>query len=403
MANPARVVAALALRPAGPGDRERLLEIGVAAGPPGVTRESVERALRDHEVWVAARGERVCGWVELSAGRILGLYVDPERTRRGLGGQLLALAERRVCDAGYADVRLSADPQVEAYFLRRGYRRAAQRVGRAAQRGGVVELSKSVAAAVTFDEVAWLYHESRPGYPEAVFEEVVRFSQIPERGRILEVGCGSGRATLPLARRGYRMLCVEPGAKLVDIATAECGGYPDVTFVVARFEDWPSEPAGFDLVLSAQAFHWVDPGTAYAKAGENLRPGGALALFWNQPLPGIGGEVRDALDRVYRERAPQIAHSDATAELAESQQRNIVQRVDATGLFEPVDVRIHPWSERYSADAYVRLMRTHSDHALLDAETRDALLADIREVFEHAGGEVEVVYRTLLLLARRRE
>ncbi|WP_228282645.1 class I SAM-dependent methyltransferase [Rubrobacter tropicus] len=56
----------------------------------------------------------------------------------------------------------------------------------------------------TFDRAALLYDEVRPGYPEGLFEEVVSLSGVPSGGRILEIGCGTGQATLPLARRGTK-------------------------------------------------------------------------------------------------------------------------------------------------------------------------------------------------------
>jgi ubiquinone/menaquinone biosynthesis C-methylase UbiE len=54
----------------------------------------------------------------------------------------------------------------------------------------------------TFDRTALLYDKVRPGYPEELFEDVVSLSGVPAGGRVLEVGCGTGQATLPLARRG---------------------------------------------------------------------------------------------------------------------------------------------------------------------------------------------------------
>ncbi|MBA3794479.1 MAG: methyltransferase domain-containing protein, partial [Rubrobacter sp.] len=70
----------------------------------------------------------------------------------------------------------------------------------------------------TFDGAAPLYDEVRPGYPEALFDDVASLSVIPSRGRILEIGCGTGQATVPLARRGYEILCVELGENLAAVA-----------------------------------------------------------------------------------------------------------------------------------------------------------------------------------------
>lgn len=58
----------------------------------------------------------------------------------------------------------------------------------------------------TFNQVALLYHQVRPRYPEVLFDDVVSLSEIPPGGRILQIGCGTGQATVPFARRGYRIL-----------------------------------------------------------------------------------------------------------------------------------------------------------------------------------------------------
>jgi hypothetical protein len=88
----------------------------------------------------------------------------------------------------------------------------------------------------TFDGAALLYDEVRPGYPEALFDEIVSISGIPFGGRILEVGCGTGQATLPLARRGYEILCVELGENLAALARRNLAGYPRVHVLTGDFE-----------------------------------------------------------------------------------------------------------------------------------------------------------------------
>src|SRR5919107_431176 len=78
----------------------------------------------------------------------------------------------------------------------------------------------------TFDDAALLYDEVRPGYPEALFDDVISLSGIAPEGSILEIGCGTGQATAPLARRGYRILCVELGENLAAIARRNLADYP---------------------------------------------------------------------------------------------------------------------------------------------------------------------------------
>jgi 16S rRNA A1518/A1519 N6-dimethyltransferase RsmA/KsgA/DIM1 with predicted DNA glycosylase/AP lyase activity len=91
----------------------------------------------------------------------------------------------------------------------------------------------------TFDGAAALYDEVRPGYPEGLFDDIVSLSGVPSGGRVLEVGCGTGQATLPLARRGYEILCVELGGNLAAVARRNLAGYPGVEVLTGDFEETP--------------------------------------------------------------------------------------------------------------------------------------------------------------------
>src|ERR671917_2255842 len=91
----------------------------------------------------------------------------------------------------------------------------------------------------TFDEAASLYDEVRPGYPGELFDDVVSLSGIPAGGRILEIGCGTGQATVPFARRGYRILCVELGENLAAVARKNLAGFPLVEERTGDFESYP--------------------------------------------------------------------------------------------------------------------------------------------------------------------
>jgi SAM-dependent methyltransferase len=106
----------------------------------------------------------------------------------------------------------------------------------------------------TFDGVAELYDRHRPRYPDALFDELAALSAISPEGRILEIGCGTGQATIPLARRGFSVLCLEPGPALARLAQQKLAGFPKVEILPLTFEAWPVEAAAFSLVVSAQAF-----------------------------------------------------------------------------------------------------------------------------------------------------
>ena len=59
----------------------------------------------------------------------------------------------------------------------------------------------------TFDAVATLYDQARPGHPERLFDDLASLSGTEPGAKVLEIGCGTAQATVPLARRGYHVLC----------------------------------------------------------------------------------------------------------------------------------------------------------------------------------------------------
>lgn len=71
---------------------------------------------------------------------------------------------------------------------------------------------------IVFDQLARDYDEVRPGYPQELIDDIISISGIPEDGRILEIGCGTGQATIPFAKRGYYMICLDIGKEMVTLA-----------------------------------------------------------------------------------------------------------------------------------------------------------------------------------------
>jgi SAM-dependent methyltransferase len=249
----------------------------------------------------------------------------------------------------------------------------------------------------SFDRVAELYDAYRPGYPEAMVDYVVGAAGLTPDARILEIGSGTGKSTDGFARRGYRMLCVEPGARLLAVAQAKLAAYPGVQFENVRFEDWQLERGSFDLVISGQAWHWIPDDVGYAKAAAALKDGGHLALFWNRPV--MEPAVRGILDAVFRRCAPQLAKPQPTEDEQREADRRYADRIEASGIFGPVAVRQFGWSQRLTTEQYVGGMRTQSDLQTLPEPSQRCLFAGLSEAVEGLGGYLEQGWRTVLYLA----
>jgi SAM-dependent methyltransferase len=256
----------------------------------------------------------------------------------------------------------------------------------------------------TFDQDALLYDQARPGYPEALFDDIVTLAALPPAGRLLEIGCGTGQATRPLAQRGYHMLCIELGANMAAQARRNLAAYPLVNIQTAAFEGWPVEEAAFDLTLSATAFHWIDPAISYQKTAQALKPSGAIALFWHLHVQSEASHrFFEEVEQIYRQQIPEQEEKYGTLLWPHEITEPVKAEIEQTGLFGDVTVRRYQWDETYDAASYLRLLDTYSNHRILESHRRDRLYHDIAHLINtRYDGQITKGYLAILYIAQRK-
>lgn len=126
----------------------------------------------------------------------------------------------------------------------------------------------------------------RPGYPATLVNDISGLAGIGRASRILEIGCGTGQLTIALAQLGCEIVAVELGPQLAELARANLGSFPRVRVVTGSFEEWSPPDERFDVVVSATAFHWLDPAIRVPKAADALNPGGRLAIVITHHVAG---------------------------------------------------------------------------------------------------------------------
>ena len=251
----------------------------------------------------------------------------------------------------------------------------------------------------TFEEVPELYDRARPTYPPALFDDLVALARLPERGRVLEIGPGTGQATSALAERGFEITAVELGERLAGLARRRLADLPNVEVVHAPFETWETE-ARFDAVVAFTAFHWIDPDLRYAKPARLLRAGGALAFAGQQHvLPAGGDPFWTEVQEDYRAIDPD---SDDGPPPRPDEIPDAAAEIEASGLFAVVAVRRHVWDVTYTADEYIAVLDTYSGHRTLPDERRRELYERIRRRIEaRPERTVTKTHLSLLHVARR--
>lgn len=132
-----------------------------------------------------------------------------------------------------------------------------------------------------YDSVAQEYDEVRPGYPNELIDKLISASSVNIGSEILEIGAGTGKATMLLAEKGFKIHCIEREPKMAEILKRKCEGFSNISVTINDFETWEAtDDDKYDLVFSAQAFHWIDEEIKYKKCRRLLKDKGHLALFW---------------------------------------------------------------------------------------------------------------------------
>jgi len=253
----------------------------------------------------------------------------------------------------------------------------------------------------TFDEIAELYDAGRRECPEQLFDDLFALAEIePASARVLEIGCGTGQATLPLARRGCHVTCVESGANLARIARSKLAHFPKVRIITAPFEEWHPGHQRFDMVFAANAWHWLDPAVRYGRAAAALRPGGVLAFTaWSHAFPpGFDPFFTEIQDCYQAIGAGLIKWPPPPPE----QVPDAREEIERSNYFHDVRIARRLWTEEFTADEQVAMMSTASDHRLMEPAKRAYLFAEMRRLIDRRpGGRICRHNLTILHVAHR--
>ena len=249
------------------------------------------------------------------------------------------------------------------------------------------------------------YDDARPGHPDELWDAVVATTGIGRGSRVLEVGCGTGQATCRLVELGCEVDAVELGPSLAAATRRNC---PTATVHVADFETIELDLPPLDAVVSALAWHWLDPRVSYAKAARLLRRGGWLVLITTIP---VGGGTEDALmediSRIHRRWSlPDPAEVEAWAtgggDIAAVWSR--VERAfeappRVTDFYERPLLRTCRSSLTYEPDQWIRLIESQSAFALLPGDEGRRVLTGLRSLVD---GPVVKRYVGVVAMAMRR-
>ena len=250
----------------------------------------------------------------------------------------------------------------------------------------------------TFDTVASNYEKLRPGYVDALYQDIFAYCPLDASGRAVEVGIGGGQATEPILQTGCAVTAVEPGTNFCALCREKFAAYPNFSTINGKFEEVALPPASCDLVYSASAFHWVPEEIGYRKVFDILKPGGAFARFANHPYKDKGRPgMHEALQEVYAVYMPGSLVPNEYSEEAARARAEIALKYGFT------DIRHHLYhrTRDFTAAEYVQLLGTYSDHIAIEKETRGRFFREIEQAINGLGGMITIYDTIDLQLARK--
>lgn len=260
--------------------------------------------------------------------------------------------------------------------------------------------------------IAGIYEEIRPSYPDKLIEDIICKTNLKAGDKLLDIGAGTGKSTIPFAEKGFSIDAVELGEDMAEILKDKCSAYPNVSIYVAPFEEW-NNPNGqkYDMIYSAQTFHWIDKNIKYQKCRELLKDDGYLVLFWYSPAE-VGTdrtrEMQKRIDLIVSKYVSRYSDKRGKPERREHdgvfKEDDRAREISSSGLFELIE-KINYTSEiQNNADQYLKAMKSVPAFASvmdgLDEKLIDEIDKEIIDLINSYGGHIGTLFNYSLYIAR---
>ena len=219
------------------------------------------------------------------------------------------------------------------------------------------------AAGFGLDTHAERYERARPSYPAGAVSLLARELPVGPGRRVLDLAAGTGKLTRLLVSLGADVVAVEP---LAAMRSQLAAALATVEAVDGSAEAVPLADASVDAVTVAQAFHWFDAPAALDELARVLRPGGGLALLWNERDDTVPWVAELSTIMHWPTNRPYEPSTDWAALVA------------ASGHYTPLRSATFTFGQEVDSDLLVDRVASSSYIAAMDPEPQQALLDDVR-------------------------
>ncbi len=249
----------------------------------------------------------------------------------------------------------------------------------------------------TFNEDVLNYDKMRPTYVKELYENIIQFSNLDSNKNALEIGIGTGQATLPFLSTGCNLTAVELGEHMAKFSKEKFAKFHNFDVINSDFESANLKKDDYDLIFSATAFHWIPQEVGYTKVFNLLKSGGVIALFWNH-ISRTDEELEFAMQEVYNKY--KSTNKSTIHKFSEEKCLEIAKTIKKYG-FVDVGYKLYYQTRLFDAPKYMSLLNTNSDHRARPEDTRILIEKELSNVINIFGGKIEIKDTIDLYLARK--
>jgi len=133
----------------------------------------------------------------------------------------------------------------------------------------------------------------RPGYPPQALQALQTECGLAPNHVIADIASGTGIWTRLLLENGNAVFGIEPNAEMREAGERLLQAFPNFTSLAGTAEATTLASQSVDFVTAAQAAHWFDRARSRREFVRILKPGGWLALLWNERVTDTTPFLRD--------------------------------------------------------------------------------------------------------------
>lgn len=244
-----------------------------------------------------------------------------------------------------------------------------------------------------FDTIPEQFDKYRPRYSPELFEALIRYAQIGQGKKVLELGPGTGQATEPILQTGCDYHAIELGEHLYETMRRKYGRLPNFHIVNDDFITCDFGGQTFDMIYSAATIQWIPEDVAFSKTFALLRPGGTLAMMLTR------SDYKTPDEALY-ERIQQVYALHFKPETPYTHGAFHYDRAVDYG-YTDFEKREFYGRREMTADAYAAFCGTHCDHIVIPEPEKTLLFEGLRQAVLDAGNRIVFNDTYVLYLAKK--